>query len=109
MAAPHRRHRHDTDFGGSLGTTELLAEAATATDSDEAARRRAQAELAGLLDRLGDVLETALDLVTAEEFSRLVWRLPNPNRTNFLRDLRVPPAKRPTPMAARDGLTRLRA
>ncbi len=109
MAAPHRRHRHNMDFGGSLGTTELLAEAATATDSDEAARRRAQAELAGLLDRLGDVVETALDLVTAEEFSRLVWRLPNPNRTNFLRDLRVPPAKRPTPMAARDGLTRLRA
>ncbi|HKS44292.1 MAG TPA: hypothetical protein VJT49_04095 [Amycolatopsis sp.] len=109
MAAPHRRHRHDTDFSGPFGTTELLAQAAVETDPGKAARQRAQVELAGALDRLGDVVETALDLVTAEEFSRLVWRLPNPSRTNFLRDLRVPPAKRPTPMAARDGLARLRA
>ncbi|MGC7098300.1 hypothetical protein ACPZ19_26820 [Amycolatopsis lurida] len=108
MATPHRRHRHDPEFGGPLGTAELLERAAVATEPDEVARRRAQAELAGLLDRLGDVVEAALDLVTPEEFSRLVWRLPNPSRTDFLRDLRVPPAKRPTPMAARDGLTRLR-
>ncbi|MEV4049683.1 hypothetical protein AB0J55_00715 [Amycolatopsis sp. NPDC049688] len=109
MATPHRRHRLDPDFGGPLGITELLESAAVATDPDEVARRRAQAELAGALDQLGDVAEAALDLVTPEEFSRLVWRLPNPSRTDFLRDLRVPPAKRPTPMAARDGLTRLRA
>ncbi|UOZ07019.1 hypothetical protein [Amycolatopsis sp. WQ 127309] len=108
MAAPHRRHRHDTHLGGPLDTTDLMAQAAVETDLDKAARLRAQAELAGMLDRLGDVVETALDLVTAEEFSRLVWRLPNPDRTNFLRELRVPPAKRPTPMAARDGLARLR-
>ncbi|WP_025618471.1 hypothetical protein [Salinispora cortesiana] len=89
----------------SEGFAELAAEA---TDDEERQGYTAKAELAAQLERLNDALEAAFKVLTPEEFADLVWRIPNPERTDFLSHLRVPSARKPVPIAAANGLAKLR-
>ncbi|MGI5151457.1 hypothetical protein ACQEVC_34675 [Plantactinospora sp. CA-294935] len=72
------------------------------------ARDEAIPALFGELDELGDPIGAALECLSGEQFASLVWQVPPPGRTDFLTDLGVPPARRPTATAARMGLARLR-
>ncbi|MGW0503821.1 hypothetical protein [Micromonospora sp. NPDC003241] len=102
------RHRH-RQAPVLICTSEGFAElAAEATDEAERQGYTAKAELAAQLERLNDALEAAFKVLTPEEFADLVWRIPNPERTDFLSHLRVPSAKKPVPIAAANGLARLR-
>ncbi|MEU4161697.1 hypothetical protein [Actinoplanes sp. NPDC026670] len=73
-----------------------------------AARDQAIAAVTTALSRLGDPAGAALDAIGGEEFTSLVWQTPKLERTRFLTDLGVPPARRPTAVAARMGLAKLR-
>src|SRR6266536_3127498 len=57
---------------------------------------------------LGDPLRDVLGALSGDDFVDLAWHIPNPDRTRFLKDLKVPPARRPPPAAGRIALERLR-
>lgn len=82
--------------------------AADAADPATRALYAAEAELAGQLESLGDPVNDALEVIGPDEFTDLVWRMPNPGRTAFLRDLKVPAARRPAPTTATMALSRIR-
>ena len=74
-----------------------------------AAVEKAKAAVRLALSRLGDPVIEALDLVSPEEFIPAVWRIPPPGRTDFLAELNVPTARKPTVVSAGLGMSRLRA
>jgi hypothetical protein len=106
MSHQHRSSRHRSDYVYS--TAELLELAEAAESDEERELFRAKANLATRLAALGDPVVDALTLIGPEEFSVLAWRIPNPSRSNFLSDLHVPPARKPTTAAAAHGLDRMR-
>jgi hypothetical protein len=75
----------------------------------EAARTEAVDAVTRTLNKLGDPIRDALDCLSPDEFSGLVWQAPQPARTHFLNDLGVPPAKRPTALLASNGMTKLKS
>jgi hypothetical protein len=107
MASRSRRTRNQNQplLYNSEGFTRLASDAAAPSVQ---ALHTAKARLAGELERLGDPVSDALEVISPVEFAELVWRLPNPGRTEFLRDLKVPAAKKPAPATASMGLNRLR-
>ncbi|MFC0436442.1 hypothetical protein [Kutzneria buriramensis] len=107
MSSRSRRARNQNQplIYTSEGFTRLATEAASLADT---ALYTAEAELAAQLERLGDPVNDALEVIGPEEFTELVWRMPNPGRTNFLRDLKVPAARKPAPATATMGLHRIR-
>jgi hypothetical protein len=90
----------------SEGFTRLAAEAPTPATK---ALYAAEAALATRLERLGDPVNDALEVIGPEEFTELVWRMPNPGRTDFLRALKVPGARKLAPATATMGLNRVRS
>ncbi|MFC5922820.1 hypothetical protein [Micromonospora vulcania] len=111
MTSRPRRPRHDHPHHHPLvcDAEEFTRLAASETDPLARELHAAKAHLAGQLERLGDPVDNALEVLTPEEFTDLVWRQPNPGRTNFLRRHRVPSARRLAPAAAAMGLSRLRS
>lgn len=102
-----RSRRKHPDANGVHDAAGLVSLADETTDPDERALLLAKARLAAQLERLDDPLDAAFEVLTPAEFTSLVWRLPNPGRMELLRDLRMPPAKKPTPLAATNGLAQL--
>jgi hypothetical protein len=99
----HHRHNH-TDGREALNTVLELV------DPDLlAAVEKVKATVSAALARVGDPVGEALDLIGPEEFIALVWRIPPPGRTDFLNDLKVPAARKPTVISAGLGLSRLRS
>ncbi|MEH1098394.1 hypothetical protein [Micromonospora sp. CPCC 205561] len=101
MASPSRRRRRRHPRTCAHHCTHVSPELAGARDE-------AIAALIGELDELGDPIGAALECLSGEQFASLVWQVPPPGRTDFLTDLGVPPARRPTATAARMGLGKLR-
>jgi hypothetical protein len=77
-------------------------------DHDQQEVAREKSAVAVQLARLGDPLRDCLAEIAPDVLADAVWRLPNPTRTDTLRALRVPPARRPTATIARHALNRLR-
>lgn len=77
-------------------------------DHDQREIAREKSAVAVQLARLGDPVDDCLREVAPDVLADAIWRLPNPTRTDTLRTLRVPPARRPTAAIARHALTRLR-
>jgi hypothetical protein len=73
----------------------------------EAARTEAVDAVTRVLRKIGDPVGDALNCLAPEEFAGLVWQSPQPDRTHFLTELGLPPAKRPTVLLARMGVTKL--
>ncbi len=87
----------------------FLRLAAKATRPATKALLTAEAEVAAQLERLGDPVNDALEVIGPEEFTELVWRMPNPGRTEFLSALKIPGARRLATATATMGLNRVRA
>ncbi|GCE01883.1 hypothetical protein [Embleya hyalina] len=77
-------------------------------DHDQQEIAREKSAVAVQLARLGDPLVDCLAAIAPDVLADALWRLPNPTRTDTLRALRVPPARRPTPAIAEHALKRLR-
>ncbi|MYW02657.1 hypothetical protein [Streptomyces sp. SID3343] len=77
-------------------------------DHDQQEVAREKSAVAVQLARLGDPLMDCLTEIAPNVLADAVWRLPNPTRTDTLRALRVPPARRPTATIAMHALNRLR-
>ncbi|MEU0938819.1 hypothetical protein [Embleya sp. NPDC005971] len=77
-------------------------------DHDQQEIAREKSAVAVQLARLGDPLVDCLGAIAPDVLADALWRLPNPTRTDTLRALRVPPARRPTPAIAEHALKRLR-
>jgi hypothetical protein len=77
-------------------------------DHEQQEVAREKSAVAVQLARLGDPLLDCLAEIAPDVLADAVWRLPNPTRTDTLRALRVPPARRPTATIATHALNRLR-
>jgi len=77
-------------------------------DRDQREIAREKSAVALQLARLGDPVDDCLRVLAPDVLADAIWRLPNPTRTDTLRTLRVPPARRPTPAIAQHALNRLR-
>jgi hypothetical protein len=78
----HRAHHDNDDAWGQVLTT---------------AWRDQLTGIDWLLVKLGDPMRDALRAVTGTQFINAAWQVPNPSRTRFLTDLKVPAARRPSP------------
>ncbi|WP_436778199.1 hypothetical protein [Yinghuangia sp. YIM S09857] len=89
---------------------EEIAELLADTDLPPEAKPLVEAKLAVAerLAGLGDPLNDCVALVSPQALIGAVWRLPTAERSSLLRDLMIPPARKPTRTAAAHALTLLR-
>jgi hypothetical protein len=99
-----QRHQHPSHDREALSRVTEDVDPKLLEQLDEA-----KAAVGAALDRLGDPVGAAMDEIGPQEFITTVWRIGPPGRTQFLNDLGVPSARRPTLVSARLGLSRLRS
>lgn len=97
----HRRHCVHTEAGEPCDDGPIIP------DHLQQPLAAAKHRLHQAMTALGDPVADALAVIGGEEFAGLLWRVPSPTRTRFLRELNVPPASRPTAVAARMGWANL--
>ncbi|MEV0901460.1 hypothetical protein [Actinoplanes sp. NPDC049802] len=100
MAAPGPRPDHDPD--ACLDCSDRLDPGLLA-DRDAAIE-----QVTAALSELGDPVADVLERMNGDEFAGLVWSMEQAPRRRLLQNLGIPPAKRPTPVAAGHGLAKLR-